>query len=270
MLIFLKLGGSLITDKTRESTFLGERMARLSAAIASAMAARPGLRLLIGHGSGSFGHFAAYRHGTMQGVATAEQWQGFAEVARVAGHLNDLVSEKLAAAGIPVWPLQPSASAECVDGDLRYLEARPLQIALEKGLVPLVYGDVALDTVRGGAIISTEEIFLYLTPILRPRHILLLGEVEGVLDQGGHVIPRITPQILPEIEAVLGGSRGVDVTGGMAGKVREMVRLVQTYPALTIHILSGLEPESVQDALRDPMHAPGTAIFAEQPGVSDR
>lgn len=262
MLIFLKLGGSLITDKTREAAFLPDRMARLAAEIGAARAARPDLRLLIGHGSGSFGHFAARRHQTVAGVRTPEQWQGFAEVARVAARLNRLVTEALAEAGLPVWSIQPSASAYCVDGELQHLEARPVQAALERGLVPLLYGDVALDAVRGGTIISTEQIFLYLVPVLRPDHVVLLGEASGVLDGRGGLIRRITPARLPDIEQALGGSHGVDVTGGMETKVRDMARLVEAFPDLTVHILSALEPGVVRQSLLDPDSAPGTVIAA--------
>ncbi len=260
MLTFLKLGGSLITDKTQESSFRAERMRLLSEAIRKAMNEASDLQLLIGHGSGSFGHFAARKHDTVAGVRTDVQWHGFAEVGRVASQLNRLVTDSLAAAGIPAWTVQPSASAECVNGDLRYLDARPIQIALDRGLVPVVHGDVALDTVRGGTIISTESIFNYLTPVLRPRRILLLGEVAGVLDTRGEVIQRITPANLAQIEAVLGGSHGVDVTGGMATKVRDMLHLAEMLPGLTIHILSGLGPDTVYEALLEPARTFGTVI----------
>lgn len=262
MRVFVKLGGSLITDKTQEATFLPERMARLAAEIAAARAARPEMQLLIGHGSGSFGHFVARRHDTMSGVQTAEQWRGFAAVSRTVRQLNQLVIDTLAAAGLPVWALQPSASARCRDGLLETYAAQPVKEALAHGLVPLVYGDVALDAARGGTIISTETLFDYLAPRLRPAHILLVGEVPGVLDAAGEVVPRITPGMLAEVEAALGGSHGVDVTGGMASKVRGMVQLVERVPGLTIHILSGVEPGLVEAALRDPVHASGTRIAA--------
>ncbi len=260
MLTFLKLGGSLITDKTREATFLSERMGGLAEAIRSVLTARPDLQLLIGHGSGSFGHFAAQKHGTAAGVQTAAQWLGFAEVGRVARSLTELVGRSLSEAGIPAWPVQPSASAECTDGQLVTLETRPLKAALAHGIVPLVHGDVALDRTRGGTIISTETIFFYLAPILAPQWIVLLGEVDGVLDPRGKVIPRITPTTYSSIEAALGGSHGVDVTGGMASKVRDMLRLVEAAPGLTVRIMSGLNPALVQAVLGDPSTEAGTVI----------
>lgn len=73
MLTFVKLGGSLITDKRGEQAYRAEVMARTAAEIAQAYATeRP---LLIGHGSGSFGHVAAQKYGTAQGVRTPEEWR---------------------------------------------------------------------------------------------------------------------------------------------------------------------------------------------------
>ncbi|MEA3340385.1 MAG: uridylate kinase, partial [Chloroflexota bacterium] len=85
--IFIKLGGSLITDKTRAYTVRREVVARLAEEVHRALDAAPGLRLVIGHGSGSFGHWAAKPYGTRQGVSTPEQWRGYAEVAAAAARL---------------------------------------------------------------------------------------------------------------------------------------------------------------------------------------
>jgi isopentenyl phosphate kinase len=265
-LLFLKLGGSLITDKTRPQALRADVLARLASEIAKACAARPDLRVLLGHGSGSFGHVTARRHGTRAGVSTAEQWRGFAETGRVAAELNRLVVDALAAAGLPALRIQPSASAYCRDGELVSLAERPIVEALEHGLLPVVHGDVAFDEARGGTIISTEEIFAYLARRLRPARIILAGEVDGVLTAdpasgiAGAVIPLITPANLPEVESALGGSRGVDVTGGMVAKVREMLSLAQSVDGLReIRIVSGLKPTLVRDVLLDDVVA-GTCI----------
>ncbi|MBN1319078.1 MAG: hypothetical protein JXA42_26580, partial [Anaerolineales bacterium] len=57
--LFLKLGGSLITDKTRRETPRFDVIKWLAAEVREALDRRPDLKLVIGHGSGSFGHFAA-------------------------------------------------------------------------------------------------------------------------------------------------------------------------------------------------------------------
>ena len=260
--VFLKLGGSLITDKTRPYAARREVIARLAGEVRQALEAAPDLGLLVGHGSGSFGHWAARPYGTRQGVQTPTQWRGYAEVAAAAARLDRIITDDFLKAGIPVLSVQPSASARCQGGVLEHLDTYPIHAALTRGLVPLVYGDVALDSVRGGTIISTEDIFLFLAGELHPARILLLGEVPGVLGPGGTVVPHITPADLPALHEVLSGSGGVDVTGGMADKVARMVELVQHHPEICVHILSGTEPGLLARALLDDELHVGTRITA--------
>ncbi len=102
------------------------------------------------------------------------------------------------------------------------------------------------------------------------NEIVLAGEVAGVMtaDPTRHpdarLIPLVTPATLPEIANLLGGSRGTDVTGGMAAKVAEMAALLQTAPTINvIHIISGLEPGLVRKALTDAATGGGTRIVRD-------
>jgi isopentenyl phosphate kinase len=259
MLTFVKLGGSLITDKRESQHFHAEVMRRAAQEIKRGLEANNALKLLIGHGSGSFGHVAAQKHGTANGVETADQWRGFAEVSNIARKLNTLVLDSLIEVGLPVMPFQPSSSALCINGRIMKMEIAPIQSALDCMLVPVVYGDVAFDSMRGGTIISTETIFFHLAEVLRPARIMLLGEVEGVYDSEGKIIDHITPQNLESITSALGGSHGTDVTGGMASKVRQMVMLAAQLPGLEIRIFGGLAEGQIAAALQGSA-TPGTLI----------
>lgn len=238
-LIFLKLGGSLITDKRESQRFRAEVTRTVADEIATALKSTPDLRLVIGHGGGSYGHVTAERYGTAQGVYTDEQWRGFAEVALAMRVLNVQVLQSLFEAGVPAFPIQPSASLISEGGQPQHMDVSTIQLALNHGLVPLVHGDVAFDTQLGGTIISTETLFSYLAHRLRPAAILLLGEVEGVYDANGAIIPHIHPGNFGDYEAALRGSHGKDVTGGMASKVRDMLKLVEALPGLEIRIMGG-------------------------------
>jgi isopentenyl phosphate kinase len=265
-LVFVKLGGSVITDKNRSETDRPEVIARLADEVAHALAGRPDLRLILGHGSGSFGHTVAQHYGTRQGVRTRAQWQGFAEVATVAATLNRIVTEQFLEAGVPAWSLQPSASAWCRAGDLVSLATRPIAYALDRGMVPMVYGDVALDEVQGGTIISTEQIFAYLACRFRPGQLVLVGAVDGVYDEDplrnpfARRIPEISRDNWEEVRAKLGGSHATDVTGGMQTKVEEVVHLARELPGLTGHIISGERPGALEGVLLDPTTAVGGTV----------
>jgi len=247
-LVFLKLGGSLITDKTIPFTARPDVLARLMQEIAAARGARPGLPLVLGHGSGSFGHAEAGQYGTRHGVHTAEEWRGFAKVQAAAGALNQFTLQAARAAGLPVVNFPPSASAVCREGVIQSLADRPIERTLEHGLIPLVFGDVAVDEAWGGTIVSTEDVFGYLAPRLRPRRVLLAGLEPGVRTHwpDGGVIPVITPET--RLSGVA-GSTAVDVTGGMAGKVREMLKLAAALPDVEVLIFSGEVPGRLGAAL---------------------
>jgi isopentenyl phosphate kinase len=249
---FLKLGGSLITDKARPHTVRPQVLARLAGEIASARQGDAGLKLILGHGSGSFGHVPARRYGTRQGVHTSQEWMGFVEVWREAIALNRLVMDALESAGLPAIPFAPSASVLAADGQVASWNLAPLQAALQLGLLPVVYGDVVFDTVRGGTILSTEDLFGYLARQLRPKRVLLAGLEPGVwadYPACTKLVETITPANLPQVAPGIGGSSVTDVTGGMASKVGQSLVLVQNVPGLEVQIFSGEKPGAVRRAL---------------------
>jgi isopentenyl phosphate kinase len=263
-LAFLKLGGSLITDKSTPALARPDVIRRLAQQVRRALEERHDLGLLLGHGSGSFGHVVAQRYGVQRGCT---DWRGYAETGAAAQRLNRLVTDIFLEVGVPVVSIQPSASARCHSGELLSLAAHPVEESLKHGLVPLVYGDVALDDAWGTTIISTEAIFVYLARLLQPQRILLAGEVQGVysadphLDAGAYLIPEIQASRMGEADSHLGGSHGVDVTGGMRSKVQLMAGLLQHLPELRVYLLSGLTPGLLERALREPDLNPGTLIL---------
>jgi isopentenyl phosphate kinase len=128
----------------------------------------------------------------------------------------------------------------------------PLQAALEAGLLPVVHGVVVFDQVRGGTILSTEDLFSYMAGALKPERTLLAGIEEGVWEdypQCNQLISEITPSSLPAILPFLGGSKETDVTGGMLSKVQQSLDMIAQDPALSVQIFSGAIPGNLRRAL---------------------
>jgi isopentenyl phosphate kinase len=267
-LVFLKLGGSLITDKTLPYTPRLDKLADLAAQISTALRVErvetePGLSLVLGHGSGSFGHTAAKKYGTRAGLSPhfrrkwgepegGSYWAGFSEVWYQASTLNRFVMESLHMAGVPSLALAPVSAVTASDGKVSGWDLTPLKAALSAGLVPVVYGDVVFDTVRGGTILSTEDLFEHLARELHPQRILLAG-LEGAVwadfPERRQRVEKITPASFDGVKAGVGASHGADVTGGMESKVRQMLALVMGIPGLTAQIFSGEMPGNVQKVL---------------------
>ncbi|MGC9359294.1 MAG: isopentenyl phosphate kinase [Anaerolineae bacterium] len=258
-LAFLKLGGSLITDKTQEGVARHDVIDRVASEIAEARRKRPDLLLVLGHGSGSFGHPVAARYGVDEGHLA--DWRGYAETAAAAQRLNRLVLEALLAHGVPAVSVQPSASARSIRGRLVALDSETVRALLGQGPVPLLYGDVALDEAQGCAIISTEEIFRLLAPRLQPSRVIEVGEVEGVyMGDPGTVVDVIHSRSAADLLAGLGSARGVDVTGGMRSKVELLLEMARLVPGLEGRIISGMQPGLVTRVLVDPAVPAGTRV----------
>ncbi|MCW5876607.1 MAG: hypothetical protein KIS85_06960 [Anaerolineales bacterium] len=250
-LTFLKLGGSLLTEKDKSATARHDVIRRAAAELAAARAADPGLRLLLGHGSGSFGHVPAKQNNTRAGVRSESDWAGFVEVWRQAAALNRLVMDALAEAGLRAIAFPPSAAGAARAGRLAAWNPEPLQAALQAGLLPVVYGDVVFDAEWGGTIASTEDVFVHLAAELKPAHILLAGDEEGVFAGYGGPDARLLPEFSAADMAAMGAGEaaGADVTGGMAGKVAAMFALLQGLPDCEVRIFSGLGPGNLARAL---------------------
>ncbi len=265
-LIFLKLGGSLITDKTQPYTPKLAVIEDLALQISTALQTHPDVRLVIGHGSGSFGHVAATEYGTRDGFvppppqltqqerdATKDvYWKGFAEVWFQASALNRFVMKALNKVKLPAVALPPSANVIASDGKVSIWETSPLSMALAAGLVPVIHGDVTFDEVRGGTILSTEDLFGHLARALNPDLILLAGLESAVWEDfpaRTRKVETITPGTFSKVAESLDQAAGADVTGGMKSKVTQMLELVQQNPLLKIQIFSGAEPGNLARAL---------------------
>ena len=252
-LIFLKLGGSLITDKDRPFTPRPDKLNLLASEIASALRDDPDLQILLGHGSGSFGHAAASRFDTRAGVSGAGNWQGFTEVWYQASALNRLVLDALRAARLPTMTFSAAASVTAHDGKVFIWDSYPIHVALTNGLLPVVHGDVAFDEIRGGTILSTEDLFAHLALALHPQRILLAGLESGVwadFPSRKQLVKELTPGSVVQQDPILKGSVSTDVTGGMLSKVSGMLDLVEQDPNLEICIFSGDKPGNLRRALQ--------------------
>jgi isopentenyl phosphate kinase len=265
-LVFLKLGGSLITDKAQPYTPLLDVMDDLAIQIKTALQTNPELRLVIGHGAGSFGHVPASEYHTRDGLppratqlAYRERddtqdnyWMGFAEVWYQASTLNRFVMKALHKADVRVIALPPSASVIASSGQVSLWDTTPIRMALASGIVPVIFGDVVFDEVHGGTILSTEDLFGHLAKALHPDRILLAGLEAAVWEDfpaRTKKIETITPESFEAIRAGVGKSHGADVTGGMESKVRLMLDLAAENSALTVQIFSGTEPGNIVRAL---------------------
>ncbi len=252
MLVFLKLGGSLITDKTKPYTAKIDIIERIAKEIKKALKEKKDIKIIVGHGGGSFPHVSAKKYKTHKGFINEDSKYGFCVVQNDASKLNRIVVGTFLNEGLNVISIQPSAGALAEDGKIVRWDIKNIEMLLENDIIPIVYGDVCLDTKKGCCIISTEEIFRYLAEKLKPEKVILVGRhivynKDPSKFEDAIPIKEINRDIIKEIESSLGESNGYDVTGGMLSKVKLALEIAKY--CKEVEIVSGLEEGNVKKSL---------------------
>jgi isopentenyl phosphate kinase len=262
--VLVKLGGSLITDKKQAETPRQDIILRLAEELVRGRD-RCAQAVILGHGSGSFGHVEAARAGLRQGQHKKVSAQGLSRTQLAARRLHELVLSALEQAGASPYSLPPSALCLAASGRLETFSVDPILAALTSGLLPVLYGDAILDQTQGGTILSTEALFEALAPRLQRqgmgiRRVIWLGGDEGVYDSHGRLLKVLSPDLWQRAKGHTGGSKATDVTGGMRLKAETALRMARL--GVPSWIGSGLVPHHLERALAGE-DLPGTRVEPE-------
>jgi isopentenyl phosphate kinase len=246
----LKLGGSVITDKEKPLTPNLQAIERLANEIAQAKVSS----LIVVHGGGSFGHYLAKQYNLTEGYGDTSQVFGFSETQRAMTKLNSLVMEALISHRINAVVVQPSSFMVTKAGRIQSMEKKPLKRMLDMGLVPVLYGDVVLDSEMGFAILSGDQLVSSLALNFAASRIIMGGDVDGLytkdpkVTKSAKLVRRVTLEELKAQKHDIEGSKVTDVTGGMLGKVRELIPAIEhNIQAL---LVNATKPLRVYKALR--------------------
>jgi len=263
--VFVKLGGSLITKKDQPFTARPEVLARLAREIADAWDAQED-RLVLGHGSGSFGHVAAERTGLLDADADDGKAAALSRTQRAVAALHRRVVAALREAGVPVFSFAPSSAFVTSGGAPGDVRVEPLRRALELRAVPVTFGDVFLDREYGTTICSTETVFRAFVGALAAQgvateRVLWFGDTDGVYDSSGNTIETLTPDRITRLSKDIEAPLGSDVTGGMKHRLQAVQALARRgIPSL---ITSGFEAGRLRRALRGEAGG-GTRMIPEE------
>ena len=230
-MIILKIGGSILTNKdSDESEIDSPSLKRIASEIKASLDNSP-KELIFVHGAGSFGHPPAKKYQIGKKFNPEELPQkriGFSEIQNAVKKLNMLICETFIDEGLPVIAIPASSfihasNGRIVSGDLSIFEKY-----LNKGFIPVIYGDVVLDDELEFSVISGDQIIQYLALNLHPDRVVLATDVDGVYNKNPKThddavfFDEFTS--LDDLET-LEGTTNVDVTGGMIGKIKELLYL---------------------------------------------
>ncbi len=215
----LKIGGSVITEKDSVAVAKKDEIERISQEIA-AFRKEVKQPLILVHGAGSFGHPQAMEH-----LSKGFNANGIYLIHASVKVLNSLVVDSLNKAGLNALPVHPLSSCLLENGKIVDLQIGHINLMLSKDMVPVLHGDVVMDRTLGAAVLSGDRIVPHLAQVTAASGIGAGSNVDGVLDDKGEVIKKITPQGFVDMKKNIMGASAPDVTGGMLGKVSELVEL---------------------------------------------
>ena len=263
--IIIKLGGAVITHKGCSPPQANiANIQRLAHEIGSVYRSRS-MSLVIVHGAGCFGHIPAQRY-----RITKDQWHegkrtGVIEIRQAMEQLNQVVTGALVAAGLPCIAFQSSAASLLNAKKLVEFPVTILTKFCERQLIPVTYGDVAVDLQNGVDILSGDQIVSYLGKAMLPDLVVIGTDVDGVFSKNpqkypsARLITEIDDQNAATLMPGLEGSRHVDVTGGMAQKIQELLKLA--YCGIPSKVVNADKPGRIAQALAND-ECPGTWIKA--------
>ncbi|MHC1625050.1 MAG: isopentenyl phosphate kinase [Methermicoccaceae archaeon] len=226
----LKLGGSILTYKDMRIKRIRRRVL-MDVAEAISDCSCP---LVLVHGAGSFGHPEAKRY------SSGFDAHGISETHWAVLKLNMVLVETLIKMGVNAVPLSPLSSSTSSNGRISTFMDYVLKEMVDMGCVPVLHGDVVIDEGGGACVISGDQL---LTRVARLFPTPLVGSAtatEGILDKDGNTIGCIN-----SLEQVYDHIYDVDdVTGGMLGKIDELLKLAEE--GTDSWIFSGMKPDGVR------------------------
>jgi isopentenyl phosphate kinase len=246
-MLLVKLGGSVLTDKTRLRTPRPAAIRRLATEVASVR--EP---LLVVHGAGSYGHILASRHRLTEGGSTSTKRTAAARVQADVRELDGLVVGELNRSGLAAVPIPPSAVLSLDDGGVSTVDLTAFLEFSSMGFTPVTFGDVVRDLRRGFSICSGDVMMLELARAFRPGRAVFAADVDGLFTadpkrrRDADLLESVGPEELKTIE--FSSPSRTDVTGSIEGKVRRMFEIADHVDDCLI--VNGNVKNRVRDALR--------------------
>ena len=217
-MIVLKIGGSVLTDKGRESTLRKDNVRMVARQIANAKSSR----LILIHGAGSFGHPQVVKY-LSKGLSASGMWKTHCAVRS----LNTAFIDELQSQGAAALPIHPLNSATLDAGRIAHFDTNALELMLNNNIIPVLHGDVVMDRIDGFNVLSGDQIVAFLALKMHPKKIGVGTDVDGIMYRN-RKLNHLNPGELERYRDGILGSRSTDVTGGMLHKVVQLLEIAKS------------------------------------------
>jgi isopentenyl phosphate kinase len=248
-IVVIKLGGSALTDKSRIYTPRISMMHQAASQIA--IIAKKRLVVLV-HGAGSFGHIPVRKYGLTQGFKSRRQLKGLAITKSKLLEWETMLDKILLNHDIPLIPFLTSDFVLASRGRIVSAELHPMRESLSLGCVPSAGGDIVMDDKDGFSIVSGDQLAAFLAIKFKASRLIFGVDVDGIFDTNpklnrkAQLLAKMTPNQASKLVNKATAHTEIDVTGGMAGKIREAV--VAARRGIPVHFVNLTKDERLVKA----------------------
>ena len=238
-MFIIKIGGSIITDKTKENCFKKDIVDNLAKQIKKSKK-----EIILVHGAGSFGHILAKKYNLNQGYKNNKQIHGFSITHAMVQRLNSLVLNSLHKNGIPAVSLPPHNILKLRNHKFSSFNHGIFDDYLKIGITPVTFGDVVLDEKIGFSICSGDLLIQILSNFFKPEKAIFIIDEDGLytsnpkINKNAEFINSTTVEKLKKLTVT--ADKHDDVTGGMSGKI-ETIKSIANLGIDTV-LLNGNKP----------------------------
>jgi len=230
----LKLGGSFLTDKSKQFSARVEAIKKLAMALKGFEG-----RIAVVHGGGSFGHSVAIKYGISNRVTFSDPEAVF-ETRKAMLTLSSIISSLFEEAGIRTYTI-PAAGILKKDRRPRADLSSLLGNIMDAKMVPLTFGDV-VPYRSNFTIISGDYLSYIFCRAIHAERMAFLIDRPGILKDVGDdskVIKELTRKKITSIRLNDAG----DATGGLKAKLREAFRISDA--GVDTAIISGFNTDAL-------------------------
>jgi len=249
--VVLKIGGSVVTEKNQELVARTQIITRLIEEIFDSETEN----LILIHGGGSFGHPSAERYGIKDGYTNEAQKIGFSETHHFMTMLNGLFMDALVWHHLPAISIPPSSCLVTENKRIQQFDDSSMLSYMKMGFLPVLYGDTVLDSKIGFTILSGDQLAAYLAIRMNAAKVIMGTDVDGLYscdpktDGSAERFSHLNLAEFRDLQTKIGGPTVPDVTGGMRGKIAELLPVAEK--GIPVVFVNATQPEHVYKALRD-------------------
>ena len=265
----LKLGGSLLTDKSTPYTLRKNRLRAISLEIKECIDLGLIENLVLIHGVGSYGHPPVLKYNLHEGFKDKKQLIHLSETQKIVNNYRNIITQSLFDVGIPINLMHASSMIVGKKMIIAEYMLKSLKGYLSLGMVPLIGGDMIYDEIMGFSVCGGDQLATLLARELNVDRLIFGTDVAGVYDYD----PKTNPDAIlfkeikiDKIEQILqemDESTISDASGKMKGKLHSIVSCQDLIESgLEVFIITMMENDNLK-ALLNGQPFRGTKIITK-------